>query len=115
MSVTAALDGTAECEVILKSKDRVVDGFGFIGTPNDDNSFFLASVLPKDLDALNLNVDGSVGLIQFNIWRKGKIDVKINDVVEIQGVELKVRETYFRPEGNYTKIVVKKITRRAVS
>ena len=115
MSVTAALDGTAECEVILKSKDRTVDPFGFFKTNIDDNSFFIASVLPKDLDRLNLNVDGSTDLIQFNIWRKGKIDVKINDVIEIQGVELIVRESYFRLEGGYTKIVVKKITRRAVT
>ena len=116
MSVADALSDIAECTILLKNLNRDLDdGFGFFSKPENNQATFTGTVLPVSLEELKASRDGSVGVDDLNVYVKCRIDIELNDTLEIEGITYTVKAARFRREGNYTKIRVRELTRRDVT
>lgn len=112
MSVAAALDCWEHTDISFIARGRERDSWGNIATIDADPVVLPAVIVPTDLKKLELDPKSSVGKDFIDIYFKGQIEAEINDRLEINGKIYTVKEFRFRPNGGFTKILAKRLTRR---
>jgi len=122
MSLAAALAGLEMCEVVVTNRSRSVDGggkgFGEIGTDAESQCVLEGLVTEKELESLTLHETGSLGVDEVKVFFQGRVDLKLEDTVKINDLSqltYRVRKVRFRRNGNFTKAVLRNLTRRAVT
>lgn len=119
MSLSVALKRFARCEIVFNLRDRGLntDGFGGFVTPTktDGTCTYKAFISYKELDKLNVSSDDAHAENIFTVYIRGKIDIQHNDTGTFDGQVFKVREFRYRPLGDFTKIIIKRIRHRGLT
>lgn len=119
MSVALALDGFIKVAIVWQSKGRDLDSEGIIQTVTAETKSLEGMVVEKNLKLLALDDKGSIGIDEVDVYFKGSVPMcpsgkvmMIEDVFTMMDQDFTVRQVRYRPEGGFTKVVVKLITRR---
>ncbi len=112
----AALKRFAKCEISFNRKGRTLDGFGGFVKDTSETCTHKGFINYKELEKLAVNIDDAYSEDELPILLQGNHDyLKISDTATINGLTYTVKAKRFRPFGNFTKILVKRIARRALS
>lgn len=115
MSVTAAFNNLVPCEILVNRKNRPVNAAGIFTSVSEDQNICTGYVTPKELDELKLVEENSVMLELLNVYFVGDTEIDVNDEITIEEKNYSVRSKRFRPEGNFTKTIVRRLERKNVT
>lgn len=114
--LAVALKRLSQCSIKFERRGRALDGFGGFVTAKTEECEHKAFINFKELEKLAVNIDDAYSEDTLPLLIQGDQSfVKINDTAIIDNLVYKVRAVRFRPFGNFTKILVKRIKRRALT